>query len=180
MIGLIAAEGEGPILIPATADLLWGTVSFVILFILFTKFVLPMFNKVLVERAEKIEGGLKKAEEAQAKAQAALAEYSAQLAEARNSAAGIRAAADEEKRAIIEEAKSAAVAEASAVAQRASDQVQAERSQAVSSLQREVGALALDLASKVVGESLKDDARSRAVVDQFIADLERQASEAGR
>lgn len=180
MLGLIAAEGEQSILLPHTADLLWGTVSFVLLLILFSKFVLPMFNKVLAERAEKIEGGLQKAEVAQEKAQAALAEYSAQLAEARNSAAGIRAAADEEKRAIIEEAKSAAVAEASAVAHRAAEQVKAERSQAVSSLQKEVGSLALDLASKVVGESLKDDARARAVVDQFIADLERQASEAGR
>jgi len=101
-------------------------------------------------------------------------------AEARNSAAGIRAAADEEKRAIIDEAKSAAVAEASAVAQRAAEQVKAERSQAVSSLQKEVGSLALDLAGKVVGESLSDDARARAVVDRFISDLERQASEAGR
>jgi len=50
----------------------------------------------------------------------------------------------------------------------------------VSTLQKEVGALALELASKVVGESLRDDARSRAVVDQFISDLERQANEAGR
>ncbi|MEY4322311.1 MAG: hypothetical protein RL410_92 [Actinomycetota bacterium] len=180
MIGLIAAEGEGSILLPATADLLWGSVSFVILLVLFSKFVSPMFNKVLVERAEKIEGGLKRAEDAQAKAQEALAQYSAQLAEARNSAAGIRAAADEEKRAIIEEAKSAAVAEASAVAQRAAEQVKAERSSAVSSLQKEVGSLALDLAGKVVGESLSDDARARAVVDRFISDLERQASEAGR
>jgi len=39
-----------------------------------------------------------------------------------------------------------------------------------------VGTLALTLASKVVGESLADDARARATVDRFIADLEAQAN----
>ena len=36
--------------------------------------------------------------------------------------------------------------------------------------------LALTLAGKVVGESLEDDARARATVDRFIADLEAQAA----
>ena len=40
----------------------------------------------------------------------------------------------------------------------------------------EVGTLAVELAGKVVGESLDDDARARATVDRFIADLEAQAA----
>ena len=40
------------------------------------------------------------------------------------------------------------------------------------SLQRDVGDLALQLASKIVGESLTDDERARATVDRFIAELE--------
>jgi len=52
--------------------------------------------------------------------------------------------------------------------------------QVLAGLQREVGAIALDLAGKIVGEVLTDDARARAAVDRFIADLERAASEAGR
>jgi len=180
ILGLIAAEAEHNILLPATADLIWGSVSFVILFVMFVKFALPAFNRVLAERKEKIEGGFARAEAAQAEADAALRNYSAQLAEARTEASNIRAAADAEKRAMVEEAKAEATAAAGAVTARAQEQVRAERNQAVSTLQREVGALALDLASKVIGESLQDDARARAVVDAFIADLERQASEAGR
>ena len=182
ILALLASGGDAskPLLLPALPDLLWGTVSFVILLVMFAKFILPTFNKVLAERAEKIEGGLAKAEEAQAEAARALAEYNSQLTEARKEAANIRAAADEEKRRVIDEAKSAATAEATAVASRAAESLRAERSQAATELTREVGALALDLASRVVGESLKDDARARAVVDAFIADLERQASEAGR
>ncbi len=49
-----------------------------------------MFQKVLDERSELIEGGIKKAEEAQAEAAAALEQYRSQLAEARTEAAQIR------------------------------------------------------------------------------------------
>ena len=177
---LASAEGENSILLPATPDLLWGTVSFVILVVLFSKFVIPRFNKVLDERAEKIEGGFAKAEAAQLQAKQALEQYNAQLSEARTEASSIRAAADEEKRSIVESARKEAEDKAQATLKRTAEQIDAEKAQAVSSLQKDVGSLALDLASKVVGESLKDDARARAVVDQFIADLERQANEAGR
>lgn len=177
---IASAEGEQSILLPALPDLLWGSVSFLILLVLFSKFVLPSFNKVLVDRADKIEGGLQRAEDAQRKAQAALEQYSAQLAEARAEASTIRTAASEERKAIIEEARSEAQAVAATEVRRAAELVVNERNQAVSSLQRDVSVLALDLASKVVGASLQDDARARSVVDAFIADLERQASEAGR
>ncbi len=175
-----AAEGGQSILIPAAADLIWGSVSFVILLVMFSKYVLPRFNRVLEERAEKIEGGIARAEKAQADADAALKSYTAQLAEARSEASNIRAAAEEAKKTVLAEASARAEADRAATAKRAQEQIIAERSQAASTLQREVGALALDLASKVVGDSLHDDARARAVVDAFIADLERQASEAGR
>ena len=46
----------------------------------------------------------------------------------------------------------------------------------IASLRSEVGTLALTLAGKVVGESLEDDARARATVDRFIADLEAEAA----
>ena len=40
------------------------------------------------------------------------------------------------------------------------------------SLRGEVGTLALDLAGGVIGEALSDDAKAKAVVDRFLADLE--------
>ena len=52
--------------------------------------------------------------------------------------------------------------------------------QVITGLQREVGQLAVELAGRIVGEVLADDAKARAAVDRFIADLERAASEAGR
>ena len=59
---------------------------------------------------------------------------------------------------------------------RADAAITAERASTIASLRSEVGTLALTLAGKVVGESLEDDARARATVDRFIADLEAQAA----
>lgn len=179
MIAEAAAE-EPNILLPALPDLIWGSVSFLILFLLFRKYVLPMATKLADERAEKIEGGLVRAEKAQAEATALLQQYQQALAEARTEAATIRNAAQAERAHIVEEARSEAVAAATEISQRAHDQIVAEQAQVVSGLQREVGALALDLASRIVGEVLTDDARARAAVDRFIADLEHAAAEAGR
>jgi F-type H+-transporting ATPase subunit b len=177
---LASAEASNSILIPAIPDLLWGTVSFLILAVLFSKYVLPRFNKVLEERADKIEGGFAKAQAAQEKAQETLSQYTNQLSQARTEASSIRAAADEEKRVIVEGARKEAEEKAQATLKRMAEQIDAEKAQAVTTLQKDVGSLALELASKVVGESLKDDSRARAVIDQYITDLERQAKEAGR
>lgn len=177
---VLASEEQPSILLPATADLIWGTLSFLILLFFFSKFVLPAAKKLADERAEKIEGGLRRAEAAQADAAALLKQYQEALAEARTEAAAIRNAAQSERAHIVEEARNEAVAAATEIAHRATDQLAAEQSQVIAGLQKEVGAIALDLAGRIVGEVLTDDARARATVDRFIADLERAASEAGR
>jgi F-type H+-transporting ATPase subunit b len=43
----------------------------------------------------------------------------------------------------------------------------------MNALMQEVGAIATTLASKIVGESLEDQARQSRVVDRFLEDLER-------
>ena len=75
-----------------------------------------------------------------------------------------------------EAARGEAAAAAATVTERAQAQIEAERSQAMTTLRRDVSELALTLAGKVVGESLTDDARARASVDRFIADLENEAA----
>ena len=169
---LLASAGEPNPLIPATAEIIVGTIAFLLLFFVLKKFAFPMFEKTYQERTEAIEGGIKKAEVAQAEAAAALSEYQAALADARGEAAEIRAEAQSERARIVEEARAEAQAAAEAVTARATAQIEADRSAAQAELSREVGRIALDLASRVVGETLEDDARARATVDRFIADLE--------
>lgn len=174
----LLAEASNPLL-PASYDLLWGTVSFVILLAMFWKYVLPTFNRVVAERAEKIEGGIEQAKVMQAEAARSRDAYSEQLEAAAKEAAAIRTSAHSEGGEIVNAAKVEAVAAAAAVAARADAQIRAERDSAVGSLQRDVGDLALQLASKIVGESLTDDERARATVDRFIAELEQSGAGTG-
>ncbi len=159
-------------LIPATYDIVWSAVVFAIILIAFWKVFLPKMKTMLDERAVAIEGNIAKADEAQAKAEAALQEYTAQLAGARQEAADIRDAARADAAKIVAKAKEDALAEAARVAQAAQSQIEAERQSAVVSLRREVGTLAIDLASGVVGEQLSDDQKASALVDRFLAELE--------
>lgn len=176
---IVAAEGETQNILRVPLDeLIIGGLAFAIVFFALAKFAFPAISKTLEERANAIEGGLQRAEASQAEATALLEQYRAQLAEARTEASNIRAQAQAEKNAIVEAAKSEAAAAAAAVTERAAAQMEAERAQALTSLRRDVSDLALRLASKVVGEALTDDARARAAVDRFIAELEVQAERA--
>jgi len=177
VINIFAAGAEHVNILRVPLDeLVIGTIAFGLVFFALAKFAFPAINKTLEARADAIEGGLQRAEDSQAEAAAMLDQYRAQLAQARTEAASIRAEAQADKTAMIEQARSEAATAAAVVTERAQAQMDAERSQAMTSLRRDVSELALVLAGKVVGESLSDDARARASVDRFIADLEGEAA----
>ena len=171
----IAAETEETpnLLIPEAYDIIWSAVCFAIILFFFIWKFLPAIKKTLDERAEAIEGGIKKAEIAQAEAAAALAQYTDQLAEGRAEAAKIRDQARADGTAILNELKEQAAAEAARITANAQSQIEAERQSALVSLRSEVGTLAIDLASGVIGQSLTDDKKASNLVDQFLADLEK-------
>ncbi len=175
---ILAAEGGNP-LIPNPWEILVTGAGFAVLLFIVVKYVAPAFEKIYTQRVEAIEGGLAKAETAQAEADAALAEYKQQLVEARTEANRIREEARAEGAQILAELRDQAAAESARITSQAHVQIEAERQAAVVSLRAEVGTLATDLASRIVGESLADDARSSRVIDRFLADLETSSQSAG-
>lgn len=168
---LAAAQQENP-LIPAPADILWSTVCFLVILFFFWKVGIPRLTKLLDERSAAIEGNVAKADEAQSKAEALLEEYTAQLADARAEAARIREQARDEGKRILADLKAQAGAEAERITANAQAQIEAERHAALVSLRVEVGSLALDLASGIVSEELKDDRLASSVVERFLAELD--------
>jgi F-type H+-transporting ATPase subunit b len=171
VLSAAAVETHNP-LIPGIPDLIWSTVCFIILLVFFWKKILPSVKQNLDARAEVIEGGIHKAETAQAAAAAALEKYNEQLAEARAEAGTIREQARQDGVKILNEFKEHATAEAARITASASTHIEAERQAALVSLRAEVGSLAIDLASGVIGQSLADDTRAASLVDQFLAELE--------
>mgnify|MGYP000031084798 FL=1 len=169
-----AAEAEkvNP-LIPHTAELIVGAVAFSLLFLVLRSKVVPMFEKAFTARTEAIQGGMERAEKAQLEAQRALSQYNEQLAKAREEAQTLREEARVQGASIVEELRAKAQDEAARITAAAHASIEAERQQAITSLRNEVGALAVELASKIVGESLDDQARQSRIVDRFLDDLEK-------
>ncbi len=179
MFDLAAEQLQNP-LVPNLTELIVGAVTFGIIFFALWRVLIPRLNKTLAERTDKIEGGLQRAEEAQAEANETLAKYREQLAEARHEAARLREQAREQGAQIIAEMREQAQAEGRRLVEAAHAQIEADRQQALQSLKAEVGGLAVDLASRVVGESLTDEARQRRVVERFLDELDQQAERATR
>ena len=162
---------EYPVL-PHLGELIFGVIAFVILYLVVRAKVVPRLEAIFEERRAAIEGGMQAAEQAQAEAAAALEEYQTQLAEARSEAARIREEARAQGAQIIAEMREQAQTEAARITAGAQQQIAAERQQAVVQLRSEVGRLATELASRIVGESLEDEARQSRVVDRFLDELE--------
>lgn len=180
MLYLAQSGGTQNPLVPNMTELVLGVVVFFLVFGVLAKLLLPRIQKTLEERTDAIEGGLQRAEEAQAEAQRTLEAYRAQLADARHEAARLREEAKEQGAQIIAEMREQASAEARRLVEAAHAQIEADRQQALQVLKAEVGAIAVDLASRVVGESLTDEARQHRIVDRFLAELEQEPEAAGR
>ncbi len=178
MVTYLAAGEQSP-LVPSLTELIIGTIAFLAVFGLLAKVLMPRIQKTLAERTDAIEGGLQRAEEAQAEANQRLEQYKEQLAEARQEASRLREKAKEEGAQIIVEMREQAQAEARRLVDAAHAQIDADRQLAIQMLRAEVGTLAVDLAGRVVGEALEDEARQRRVVERFMEELENQPNAAG-
>jgi F-type H+-transporting ATPase subunit b len=179
MLNQLAAASSSPNpLVPNWTEVIVGAIGFFIVFFALWKVLLPRITTVLDERTEKIEGGLQKAEELQAEATRTLERYQAQLADARHEAARLREEAREQGAAIIAEMREQAQVEARRITEAAQAQIAADRQQAFATLRAEIGTLSVQLASKIVGESLDDEARQSRVVDRFLTELDASQSQA--
>ena len=174
----LAQNGTENPLVPNLTELITGLIAFAIVFGLLAKLLLPRIQQTLEQRTDAIEGGLKRAEEAQAEAAQLLEQYRAQLADARHDAARLREEAKEQGARIIADMREQGQAEYARLTAAAQAQIEADKQRALASLRTEVGALSVQLASRVVGESLEDEARQRRIVDRFLAQLEQQSGSA--
>jgi F-type H+-transporting ATPase subunit b len=165
----VNVQSKNPIL-PSTAEIFWGTVSFVILFAIMAKFAFPAVNKLMQARTERIRNNIDEAQTVRDEAEQILSDYQRQLADARN-----------ESNRIIEEARQAAEQLRQDMVRRADEEVaelrrrnaedlQIAQERAISQLQSQVRNLAIELAEKVVGQNLDRD-RNLRLVDQYIAEL---------
>jgi|SRR5580704_14174037 len=174
----LAQSGSQNPLVPNLTELITGLIAFFIVFGALAKMLLPRIQTTLAERTDAIEGGLKRAEDAQTEAAKLLDQYRKQLNEARQEASRLREEAKQQGAQIIAEMREQGQAEYARLTAAAQAQIENEKQQALTSLRAEIGALSVELASRVVGESLENEARQRRTVDRFLEQLDEQAGTA--
>jgi F-type H+-transporting ATPase subunit b len=178
MSALLLAEDEPNPLGFVWSEFVLVLIIFALLLLIIWKFVVPNFEKAYAARRAAIEGGIEDASAAQREAAELLRQYQAQLAGARTEAAQIRDGARAEGQRIVEELRGQAQEESARIVSRGEEQLAAQRGQILRELRGEIGALAVVLSEKIVGERLREDAAVRGTVDAFLADLERQQQDA--
>ena len=152
-------------------NLFWvivSAVNFVVFFLLIWTFAFKPVSKLLAERRDRIEQGLKDAEQARRDRESAEAERVAALTEARKEANDILSRAQR----VAQETRDADIAatreELERMRERATSEIDAEKQRAIGELRGEVADLALAAASRVLGESLTDE-RQRKLVQEFLS-----------
>jgi F-type H+-transporting ATPase subunit b len=174
----MSAPAETPVVLASNVLIPDGTflaeiIAFLLILAFMWRFVVPPLQKSLTARQEAIRKSFEDADAAKQRLADAEAEYRAAIAEARAEQAKAREDAAKTRREIIDAAKDEARIEAEAVTARAEARLEVERRQVFAELRLEIGRLAVDLAERIVGESLTDDERQKRVVDNFIAGLEK-------
>lgn len=159
-------EAPSPIF-PETNELIWGALSFLVVFLVLAKFGFPAIKKGLEDRTAKIQGDLDAAESAKAEVTAKAAEYDAKLAEARTEAARIIEEARQDADKYRADKRVEADAEITRLKETAAADVEASKAQAIADIRGEVANLAIGAAEQVVGQNLDRDANV-ALVEQFI------------
>jgi F-type H+-transporting ATPase subunit b len=174
---LLAAEAEEgggglEIILPAAAELFYGAISFAVVYFVLSKYAFPKINQVLEDRSAAIQGRMEEAEATRRQAEEARSQYQAQIGDSKAEANRIiedaKSTAESLRRDIVAKAES----EAQAIVARAQAEVANERDRALQELRAEVGALSVQLASKIVEKEL-DPAAHQHLVDQYIQELSR-------
>jgi F-type H+-transporting ATPase subunit b len=159
-------QSKNPIL-PSLPEIVWGSVSFVVLFVLMAKFAFPAVQKAMDARTERIRSSLDDAERVRGEAETILEDYQRQLADARNESNRIieeaRQAADQLRTDLMAQAQ----ADAADLRQKTMDDLRAAQERTLADLKVKVAEIAITAAEKVIERNLDRDTQM-ALVESYI------------
>ena len=152
---------------------LFVLLNFLLLFFVAKKFLFVPVKKMIDSRQQEIDDMYAQAQSAQDGAKALESEYQTKLETAQETSARLVKEAVARGKSREEEIIRQANREADAIREKASADIAREKKQAVSEAKNEISSLAMEIAGKVVGQSL-DAARQEQLVDSFLEELGEQ------
>jgi F-type H+-transporting ATPase subunit b len=164
----LTTEAEGaPLFQVNLFQVIIASANFLLFLAIIWTFAFKPVSKMLADRKDRIEQGLKDAEQARRDRENAEAERVATLAEARRESNEILARAQRVAQETRDADITATKEELERLRERAAAEIEAEKTRAIAELRAEVADLALEAAGRVVGETMNSE-RERRLVEEFL------------
>lgn len=164
------------LLLPSTGLLFWMTISFLVVLLILGIFGFPAITKMVRERKEYIDDSLQKAYEASSRLENIKQEGEGILQEARAKQADILKEAAATRDAIVGKAQDKAREESARLINEAHAEIENEKQAAGSEIRKQVAALSVEIAEKVLREKLSDDKAQMKLIDRILDEVAPQKS----
>ncbi len=157
---------------PAIGTVFWTTLIFLLLLLLLQKFAWGPIMKAVRSREDTIRNALDSAEKAREEMKVLQADNEIILRKAREERDKIIRDARTATERMLTEAKEKSQSEADAMVKRAKELIEREKNTAIAEVKREVASLAIEVASRVVSETLKSDAEQQKLIGRYLKEIE--------
>ena len=159
------------ILTPDFGLFFWMFVAFLVVFVLLAKYGFPVITGMVEERKNYIDDSLKKAHEAQERLANIAQEGESILQEARAKQAQILKEAAQTRDAIVEKAQEKARQESARLISDAKDEIEQQKKAAIADIRKQVAALSVEVAEKVLRQNLQGDKAQMELIDRMLDDV---------
>lgn len=157
---------------PAIGTLFWSVLIFSLFFLVLAKFAWKPILNAVKARDEMIRGSLESAERAKEEMLKLQSDNETILRKAREEREGILKEAREVRDRLITEAKGKATEEAEKLIEKARTGIESEKLKALSEIHEQVTTISVEIASKLLGEKLKQTGEQAKLIDNYLKDID--------
>jgi len=156
---------------PALGLVFWTTIIFALFFLILRKFAWKPILNAVNARDEMIKGSLASAEKARKEMLKLQGDNEAILKKAREEREGILKEARDIRDKLIAEAKGKAAEEAEKLVEKAKAGIEREKALALSDIREQVTSLSIGIASKLLGEKLRQTGEQEKLIENYLKDI---------
>jgi F-type H+-transporting ATPase subunit b len=157
---------------PAIGTIFWSVLIFALFFLILRKFGWKPILNAVKARDEMIKGSLESAEKAREDMKKLQADNEAILRKAREERETILKEAREVRDKIINEARDKATEEGEKVIEKARQSIEREKNKALAEIHEQVTFLSVEIASKLLGEKLKESDQQNKLIDNYLKEMD--------
>ncbi len=151
--------------------ILFSLINILVLFLFLKKFLFGRINAIMEERARLVQEDMNKAKAEAEKAEELRTQYETAMSDAKEEAGKIIIEAQKKANAQSAAITQQAQEEANRIVESTRRELAMERERSVASAQNEIVSLAMEVAQKVLGREIDDEA-NRAIMDAFLDEEE--------